>query len=76
MKTEQDVKIKWLLPYLEERGYSTEHMDFEVAIEVQEGRKLKHIFADVVVYATAEKTAPILLCEPKSANTPLTKDPS
>jgi type I restriction enzyme M protein len=63
--TEEDVKIKFLIPYLNKRGFSSDQMDFEKAIEVQEGRRKKTIFADVVVYSSKRKTTPILLCETK-----------
>jgi type I restriction enzyme M protein len=67
-KTEDDVKISVLLPFLEGLGYKTAHCEFNKAIEVQEGRKLKSIFADVVVYSSAAKTAPLILCETKAPN--------
>lgn len=73
MKTEEDVKIKYLIPLLEEKGYLTSHCDFEVSIEVQEGRRVKNIFADVVVYADKKKTSPLILVETKSPSEPLTK---
>lgn len=65
MKTEEDVKVKFLLPYLEEHGYKPSQCEFEKAIEVQEGRKHKNIFADIVVYTSAKKQAPLILCETK-----------
>ena len=43
-------------------------MEFEKAVEVQEGRKRKTIFADIVVYASSKKTSPLLLCEAKGPN--------
>jgi type I restriction enzyme M protein len=67
-KTEDDVKIQVLLPYIEGLGYKTNHCEFNKAIEVQEGRKVKKIFADVVVYSSASKTAPLILCETKAPN--------
>lgn len=74
LKTEEDVKIKFLLPYLEQRGYAQDCIDFNVAVEVQEGRKKKSIFADVVVYATPKRTAPILLVETKAPNEILNRE--
>ena len=71
--TEEDVKIKFLIPYLRDRGYDDACLDFEVSAEVQEGRKRKKIFADAVLYSSAKRTAPILLCETKHPNEPLTK---
>ena len=73
LATEEDVRIKALVPYLSELGYDQNCIDYEVAIEVQEGRKRKRIFADAVVYANDKRTAPILLCETKHPNEPLTR---
>jgi len=64
-QSEEDVKVKFLLPYLAERGYELECCDFEKTIEVQEGTRRKSIFADVVVYSTPQKTTPLLCCETK-----------
>jgi len=69
--SEEDIKIQFLLPYLAERGYKQNCMDFGVPIEVQEGRKKKTIFADVLVYTSAQKKAPLLLCETKAKSEPL-----
>jgi type I restriction enzyme M protein len=71
--SEEDVKIKFLLPYLRERGYKQEAMDFGVAIEVHEGRKKKTIFADVLVYTSHAKKAPLLICETKPPNEALNR---
>lgn len=71
--SEEDVKIKFLLPYLTERGYKQEAMDFEVPIEVHEGRKKKTIFADVLVYTNSKKKAPLLICETKAASEALSR---
>ena len=71
--TEEDVRIKFLVPYLRDHGYDEKCVDYEVAIEVQEGRKRKNIFADAVVYSSAKRTAPLLLCETKHPNEPLSK---
>ncbi len=64
--SEEDVKFKFLVPYLAERGYKQDCIDFNVAIEVHEGRKKKSIFADAVVYASTAKVAPLLVCETKA----------
>ena len=71
--SEEDVKIQFLLPYLKERGYKQEAMDFGVAIEVHEGRKKTTIFADVLVYTSRAKKAPLLICETKPPNEALTR---
>lgn len=64
--TEEDVKIKFLLPHLRNLGYKDSYCDFEKSIEVQEGRKIKNIFADVVVYSSSKKDTPLILCETKA----------
>ena len=64
--SEEDVKFKFLVPFLEDRGYKREHIDFNVAIEVHEGRKKKTIFADAIVYTTASRNAPLIVCETKA----------
>lgn len=71
--SEEDVKIKFLLPYLGERGYKQEAMDFDVPIEVHEGRKKKTIFADVLVYTDKNKKAPLLVCETKAPTETLSR---
>ncbi len=67
-RSEEDVKIHFLLPYLEERGYKKGCVQFDVGIEVQEGRKRKTIHADAVVYSTPKCDAPLLVCETKAPN--------
>ena len=71
--SEEDVKIKFLVPFLEDRGYGQDTMDFGVAIEVHEGRKKKTIFADVLVYTSSAKQAPLLICETKPENEALSR---
>jgi type I restriction enzyme M protein len=71
--SEEDVKIKFLVPYLEAKGYKKNCIDFNKPIEVQEGRKRKTIFADAVVYTTSTKTAPLIVCETKPPGEPLTR---
>lgn len=65
-KSEEDVKIKFLLPYLEERGYKKNCIRFNVSVEVQEGRKVKTIFADAVVDSSPKNGSPLVLCETKA----------
>src|SRR5208282_5568061 len=71
LQSEEDVKIKFLVPLLEEKGYKQDCIDFNKPIEVQEGRKQKTIYADVVVYTTPAKTTPLIVCETKPPNEPL-----
>lgn len=73
VQTEEDVKIQHLLPFLERHGYSASQCSFELAVDVQEGRRTKKIFADVVVYADKGKKTPLLLCETKAPSEPLNK---
>ncbi|BDU68262.1 hypothetical protein GETHOR_03630 [Geothrix oryzae] len=73
LRSEEDVKIKFLLPYLEAKGYTSKCINFNVPIEVQEGRKQKTIFADAVVYSTPSKTAPLIVCETKPPTEVLSK---
>lgn len=71
--TEEDVRVKFLVPLLQARGYDTASIRFEQAIEVQEGRKRKTIFADAVVYASSQHEAPLVLCETKAPSEALTR---
>lgn len=71
--TEEDVKIHYLVPLLNEYGYKTDCLEFDKAIEVQEGRKRKTIFADVVVYASSRRDAPLILCETKAPTEALSR---
>ncbi len=71
--SEEDVKFKFLVPYLKERGYKDSHIAFNVAVEVQEGRKKKTIFADAIVHSAATHKAPLLVCETKAPSEVLDK---
>lgn len=73
LRSEEDVKIKYLVPLLASKGYKSKCIDFNKAIEVQEGRKRKTIFADAVVYTGPGKSAPLIVCETKPPDEPLTK---
>ncbi|HWG10699.1 MAG TPA: N-6 DNA methylase [Rhodanobacteraceae bacterium] len=64
--SEEDVKFKFLVPYLESIGYKRDCIAFNVAVQVQEGRKKKTIYADAIVYTTKEHKAPLIVCETKS----------
>jgi len=71
LHTEEDVKVKFLLPLLESLGYKASHCEFEKAVEVHEGRRRKTIFADVIVYGSTRRTAPLICCETKAPDQPL-----
>lgn len=66
IRSEEDVKFKFLVPYLERLGYRQDCIAFNVAVQVQEGRKKKTIFADAIVYATRAHKAPLIVCETKA----------
>lgn len=40
-KSEEDVKVKIVIPFLQKLGYSLENMEFEKTIEVNAGIKKK-----------------------------------
>ncbi|MFI5087748.1 MAG: restriction endonuclease subunit M, partial [Terriglobales bacterium] len=65
LQSEEDVKIHFLVPFLESKGYRQECIAFNRAIEVQEGRRQKTIYADAVVYTSPTKKTPLLVCETK-----------
>jgi type I restriction enzyme M protein len=73
VQSEEDVKINLLVPFLESKGYKKDCIAFNKAIEVQEGRRHKTIFADAVVYTTAAKKTPLIVCETKPPNEVLGK---
>lgn len=73
-RSEEDVKFKFLVPYLAERGYKQDCIAFNVAIAIQEGRKKKTIFADAVVYKTKKHDAPLIVCETKAPTEILSKE--
>lgn len=73
LKTEKDVKIHFLLPFLENLGFHSSSFEFERGIEIQEGRKRKMIFPDIVVYADARRETPLLVCDTKAPNEILDK---
>lgn len=68
LQSEEDVKFRFLVPFLEERGYKPDAIAYNVSITVQEGRKTKTIFADAVVYADSSHKAPLIVCETKAPN--------
>ncbi len=72
-KNEEEIKIQLVLPWLDSLGYKKETMEFEKTIEVQEGRKKKSIFADIVVYSDKKKETPLIVVDTKSPNEILSK---
>ena len=70
-QSEEDVKIKFLLPLLREHGYPEEFCEFNKTIEVHEGRRRKSIFADVIVYSSPARDLPLICCETKGPDEPL-----
>lgn len=71
---EEEVKIKVVLPWLEKLGYSKDLMEFEKTIKVQEGRKSKSIYADIVVYSNKKRETPIIVIDTKSPKEILSKE--
>lgn len=66
LKSEEDVKIQFAIPALEALGYKKECMDFEKTIFIQEGKKKKSIFADIVVYTDKKKDTPLIVVDTKA----------
>lgn len=54
-------------------GYTEACLEFERGIEIQEGRKRKTIYPDIIVYSDAKKKSPLIVCEVKGPNEVLTK---
>jgi type I restriction enzyme M protein len=73
-RSEEDVKFKFLVPYLVSLGYKQDCMAFNVAVPVQEGRKKKTIFADAVVYKAKDHKAPLIVCETKAPTEILSRE--
>ncbi|MBZ5526058.1 MAG: N-6 DNA methylase [Acidobacteriia bacterium] len=73
LQSEEDVKIQFLVPFLEAKGYKKDCIAFNKAIEVQEGRRHKTIYADAVVYTNPTKKTPLIVCETKSPDEVLGK---
>lgn len=49
IKTEEDIKVKVLIPYLYSLGYSDDDLRFENAIDVQIGSKRTKVFSDIEI---------------------------
>ena len=47
--SEEDMKVKVLLPYLRTLGYSDQELGFEKGIDVQIGTKKTRVYSDIVV---------------------------
>jgi len=71
---EEEIKIHLVLPWLERLGYKKEYMEFEKTIKVNEGRKTKSIFADIVVYTDKKLQTPLIVVDTKSPSEILSKD--
>lgn len=65
MKSEEDVKIHYLPGILSAAGHALDRVQYDVAIEVKQGRKKRTIFADAVVYADKARTVPLVVVETK-----------
>ena len=72
-QNEEEIKIQVVIPWLEKLGYKRECMEFEKTIPVQEGRKKKSIFADIVIYVDIRKDTPLIVVDTKSPKQILSK---
>ncbi len=54
LKTEEDMKIKVLLPYLQYLGYETNEMKFEEKIQVNIGTKSTTIRSDIAIFVNGK----------------------
>ena len=70
--TEEDVRVKFLVPYLRDRGYDEKCIDYEVAIEVQEGSARR--FSPMPSCIRARDG--LLLCCYARRNTPTSPSPN
>lgn len=64
--SEEDVKVKYLLPKLKKKGYDKHQCEFEKSIQVHKGGEKKTIHADIVVYPSQNKRVPLIVCETES----------
>lgn len=71
---EEEVKVHLVLPWLESLGYKREFMEFEKTIKINEGRKTKSIFADIVVYTDKKLETPLIVVDTKSPSEILSKE--
>jgi len=73
-KNEEEIKVRLVLPWLESLGYKKEFMEFEKTIKINEGRKTKSIFADIVVYTDKKLETPLVVVDTKSPSEILSKE--
>ena len=73
---EEEVKIHLVIPWLESLGYKKSFMEFEKTIKVNEGRKTKSIFADIIVYTDKKMETPLIVIDTKSPTEILSKEAS
>jgi type I restriction enzyme M protein len=71
---EEEIKVHLVLPWLESLGYKKEFMEFEKTIKINEGRKTKSIFADIVVYTDKKLETPLVVVDTKSPSEILSKE--
>lgn len=65
LHSEEDVKMKVIMPYLKKLGYSEKEMRFENPIKVQVGRKSVTIFSDIEIIINGRTEIVIDTKEPK-----------
>jgi type I restriction enzyme M protein len=71
---EEEIKVHLVIPWLESLGYKKDVMEFEKTIKINEGRKTKSIFADIVVYADKKLETPLIVVDTKSPNEILSRE--
>lgn len=54
LKTEEDLKNKVILPFLEELGYTRDDMGFERSLDIQVGTKKVTVFSDIEISVDGE----------------------
>ena len=69
--SEEDSKVKVIIPHLESIGYSKVNMKFEEPITVKQGRETKTIFCDIVIY---ENSDPIIVVDAKNPREDLNEE--
>lgn len=69
--SEEDSKVKVIIPFLESKGYEKRNMRFEQPISVKQGRETKTIFCDIVLY---ENSDPIIAIDAKNPREALTEE--
>lgn len=70
---EEEIKIHVILPWLQKLGYKMDCIEFEKTIKINEGRKTKSIFADIVIYSNSKLETPLIVIDVKGPHEILSK---